>query len=342
MSQIEQTAARIRRELLARERVTQRELVRVYGEAIRRTRREIVELQDAIRVAQQHPQDLVVLSNREQRLEALLNATRLRLAEYVQTATPALTSLQRDHAGRAIDDTYTLTHQAMGPGPTVGIEFRPPHGSVTAHLIGNAGDGTPLGDLLHEIAGAQIKAARTELGVGIALGHHPSVIARAFSKTTGTTLQRSLLITRTEGLRVYRQTSLETFRANPVVQGWTWLCTFDQRVCPACVAMSGSDHTLDEPLNSHPGCRCTMVPKTLSWRELGFSGIPDTRPSIPAGSDVFARMPVTDQRRILGPGKHAAYVEGRIALPDLARPTRSDRWGPGIRTASLHEALAAA
>lgn len=342
MNPIEQTAARIRRELLARERVTQREMVRVYGEAIRRTRREIVELQDAIRQAQKHPADLTALRHREQRLEALLTATRQRLAEYVQTVTPALTNLQRDHAGRAIDDTYTLTQQAMGPGPQAGIEFRPPRGDVTARLIGNAADGTPLGDLLREVAGAQVKAARTELEVGIALGHHPSVIARAFAKATGTTLQRSLLIARTEGLGVYRQTSLETFRANPVVQGWTWLATVDRRVCPACVAMSGSVHTLDESLDSHPGCRCAMVPRTLSWQEMGFAGVPDSRPSIPAGADVFARLPVADQRHILGPGKHAAYAAGRIGLADMVRHTHSPRWGDGRRTASLHEALAVA
>jgi hypothetical protein len=106
-----------------------------------------------------------------------------------------------------------------------------------------------------------------------------------------------------------------------------------------CWAMSGTRFPTERTLDTHPGCRCALVPITRSWRDLGFD-IPDRRPPVLEGPAVFADLPASMQRQILGPAKHQAYTDGLITLHDLVLPTRSQRWGPGRRERSLRSALA--
>ena len=89
-------------------------------------------------------------------------------------------------------------------------------------------------------------------------------------------------------------------------------------------------------------CRCAMVPVSKPWADLGFEGVKETRVELEPGPDVFGRLPAAAQRRILGPGKHALYADGRISLPDVVVRTRHRRWGPGRREATIDEALSSA
>lgn len=340
---LEREAARVRRDALRRERDAQRTLIRLYAGLVGQLRDELRGLEADITAARATGRDPARLLARSARTRARLDGIRARLLEFTRYATPVLTSLQSGHAQAAVGDTLNLTLAALGPAPEgVHLEFRPPSALVAHRLIGNAADGTPLGDLLHQVAGDQSRKARDVLLRGVALGENPRTVARRFAATTGETLKRSLLIARTEGLRVHRQVTLDAYQANPAVTGWAWQCTFDTRTCPACWAMSGTTFPNTVSLNSHPGCRCVMVPRTVSWEELGFTGISDSRPEVRDGSDVFAELPPAEQRTILGPSKYDAYTQGRIGLRDLVVDTHHPRWGPGRRAASLSEALAAA
>src|SRR5690606_4098607 len=99
------------------------------------------------------------------------------------------------------------------------------------------------------------------------------------------------------------------------------------RTCPVCIAMHGTFHTLDETMDSHPACRCAMIPWTRSWEELGFPGIPDRRTRVEPGVEWFARQDAATQRRILGPAKYAAYQAGDLELMDLVGVKTHPRWG---------------
>jgi hypothetical protein len=119
------------------------------------------------------------------------------------------------------------------------------------------------------------------------------------------------------------------------VKGWIWIA--EVNACPVCSAEHGSEHGLDETLDSHPGCRCSMMPVTLSWADLGFPNVPETRPTIEPGADRFAKLPEADKLLILGRARLEAYNAGEITLADMVRDTRSARWGAGKRMASLDE-----
>lgn len=134
----------------------------------------------------------------------------------------------------------------------------------------------------------------------------------------------------------YREVSSETYRASKVVDGWTWHADLSGRTCPACLAMHGTRHSADEDMASHPNCRCTQLPQTKSWADLGFD-VPDGRQAIQTGAERLAQMSEADQLAILGRRRLDAYNAGEITLDDLVRKTHHREWGAGRRTATLAE-----
>jgi SPP1 gp7 family putative phage head morphogenesis protein len=46
-----------------------------------------------------------------------------------------------------------------------------------------------------------------------------------------------------------------------LVKKWEWLVTNDDKTCEDCLANSGKIFELDEPFDSHPNCRCTLIPR---------------------------------------------------------------------------------
>lgn len=99
-----------------------------------------------------------------------------------------------------------------------------------------------------------------------------------------------------------RKRKQEQFQADrDVLNGWRWSCAKQARTCPLCLARDGQLFSVDTPfVECHEGCRCCAIPETKSWEELGFEGIPDTRPKRETGEEWFHRQPESVQRQILG------------------------------------------
>jgi SPP1 gp7 family putative phage head morphogenesis protein len=236
------------------------------------------------------------------------------------------------HNGTA--DAHTLITTSMGPPPR-GV---PP---VRAAAIGTVQPdlGIVL-QLLDELGPEAAFRTRELLIGGLRQGWHPSRVAREVRAALGITYSRSLTIARTEMLRAYRNAALEQYRESPVVHGWVWLATLDATTCPVCIAMHGTEHDLNETLDTHPNCcRCAMVPQTVSWKDLGYRGVRETNWTPSSGSEWFARQPEPLQLAVLGRSKYTAYRNGEIGLEDLVARTRSARFGRGRRQRSLAEAL---
>jgi len=86
-----------------------------------------------------------------------------------------------------------------------------------------------------------------------------------------------------------------------------------------------------------PARTVTQCPQTPSWAQLGYSGVPDRRPRLSSGAELFEQLDHGDQLLILGRAKLDAFNTGAITLADVARETNSPRWGKGIRVATLEE-----
>jgi SPP1 gp7 family putative phage head morphogenesis protein len=281
----------------------------------------------------------LVTQHRYQQLLAELQEETL---AFIHRAIEAVTGMQATAVERAPRDAEDLTVKALGAGPEAAVaqvrqNFGRLPGRQLERLVGFAGDGRPLGNLLAELGPEQSQAAKDSLAYGVATGQSPRVIASDVATKTGMAKQRALTIARTEMLRPYREVTHERFKASPVVTGWTWLAVLDARTCPACAAMNGTEHSDDETLDTHPNCRCTAAPRTRSWADLGFAGIPDVRPPVLTPEQRFAALPEGDRLSILGARRLAAYESGEITLAEMVRKTESPRWGAGRRATTLTE-----
>jgi SPP1 gp7 family putative phage head morphogenesis protein len=197
--------------------------------------------------------------------------------------------------------------------------------AITAEL----GPGSPLVSILSEFPGDAEKDLRKMLVTGMAIGLGSDEMRRHLRTVMGRNLVRANTIIRTEIHRAHRESTRAAFKANSGhLNGWIWMADLSARTCAACWAMHGTKHSLDESMGTHPNCRCTMMPWTKSFAELGINVDPslETRVEVPTGSDVFSNLSLRDKIAILGPEGYDAYRQG-AQLTDFVRVTKSDDWG---------------
>lgn len=345
MTPFEQEVERQRQRLLRIERNGATDMLRTYRVIHGRLTGRLRQLTSRIDAARAAGEAVSVSwLHRQAHYQALIVQVEAETRGFAARAVRIIESGQSEALIYAPKDARDLAVRSLGTAPAeavaeVDTRWSKLPDDELRRLVGNASDGTPLGDLLADIAPRAVRDVSDVLAYGVAAGQNPRVIAREFQRVSGQTLTRSLRIARTETLGAYRQAHLDTYRLNQdVVRGWTWWATVDRRTCASCWAQHGTEHGLAEPLSSHPQCRCTMVPRTASWGELGFQ-VPDGRPVIASGEELFARLSPVDQLAVLGPAKLEAYQAGLIALGDLVEHTHHPRWGAGSREGSLARAL---
>lgn len=178
-------------------------------------------------------------------------------------------------------------------------------------------------------------AVRRELVRSLPAGEHPSVaarrmIARAEGGFNGG-LVRATRIARTELLDSHRAGALASRKANTdVLAGWIWHCELSNRTCPACIALDGSLHPADEAGPSdHVSGRCTALPQSKTWRELGID-LPEPKSILVPARDRFGDLSTGEQQTILGPGRYSAWKAGDYPVDSWAvkhtNPDWRDSW----------------
>lgn len=174
-------------------------------------------------------------------------------------------------------------------------------------------------------------AMRREIVRGLATGRGPrdtasAIVKRAEYRFNGG-LGRALTIARTETLDAHRVAAEQTQNENSdVLRGWMWLAATNARTCPACLGMNGTVHPLSEPGPlGHPNCRCTRVPLTKSWADLGID-LDEPEPAATGSQAWFDAQPEATQRKILGPARYAAYLRGDYPMSKWAARRRNDGW----------------
>lgn len=193
--------------------------------------------------------------------------------------------------------------------------------------------------LFDKLPKATGKACRELIVNGVGTGRSPLLVARDLARATDMPGWAAARISRTEMMTAYREGSLDSWRRSPVVQSWVWLTAGDNRVCPVCRAMEGTEHALSEPFATHPSCRCTPVPQTATWGDLmgsDFADIEESVDRIPLGDETFAKLSAEQQRIALGPGRYEVYSSG-TPLRDMVRVTDHPVWGPGRELIPLYE-----
>lgn len=264
---------------------------------------------------------------RSRRFQALMVQTRDELRRYERYMQPRIEAGQRTMITQAIQHSETAV-QAVAQQAQITVPWnRLPVRNVEG-MVGLAGDGSPLADVLADASTAGAEGMRQQLVRGIALGVNPNEVARrAIRLGLGTSFTRMAAIARTESLRVYRLTTLESYANSRVVTGYRRLSARDSRVCAACLFADGNEYPIDYGFDSHVCCRCTTVPI--------LRGIPPIQ--YETGQTWFARQPEGTQLEILGRGRFDLWRRGEASLDDMVSRDWSDTWGGSLRTTRVRD-----
>lgn len=320
---------KFRRRLLRGERQAASELVRAYGGIWGRLNREILDLVGEYNRSGGQASGTGWFA-RWERATALQRQAEEELGRLAGLLGRTVEEQGRAAAAQGAEDGVELMGEALGPAPAGAVLGfnRLPVGAIENLVGAGRAAGSPLRDLLEGLPEEGGKIVYEGLLTGLAMGQGARVVARNIRRGLGGQLGRALTIARTETIRAYREATHQTYLANQdIVKGWIWRSARNVRTCASCWAMDGTEHTLEERLDDHPNGRCFEVPKTKTWAELGFAGVPERVSKVGTGAEAFGRLPEADKLRVLGPAKYAALREGKIKLGDLVGLRVDPRWG---------------
>jgi SPP1 gp7 family putative phage head morphogenesis protein len=228
-----------------------------------------------------------------------------------------------EHAVEAIKAYFVTRGRVAGAFDILPI-------AAIQNMVGLAGDGSPLRQLLQDSWPSAVEGLTTKLINAIALGKNPNDTARAMRDGFGVGFHRAINIARTEQLRVYRTAAVEEYKTSQLVSGYKRLSARDTRVCVACLmADDGTVYDLDVVFEEHPQGRCTTVPVVIGLPVVTWQ----------TGQSWFLAQTPDAQRSMLGAGRFDAWQNGEFELADLVRRTENEIWGTSLRTATLKELI---
>jgi hypothetical protein len=118
-----------------------------------------------------------------------------------------------------------------------------------------------------------------------------------------------------------------------LVKGYRRVAVVDNKTCVGCLTLHGKMYDLADEFESHPRCRCILVPVTMSWMEYA-SVQGGAMPDYMSRDALIGIMPDAVLRDILGPGRYAMYEAG-LPLERMIYIERTQEYGPLIRITPL-------
>lgn len=207
------------------------------------------------------------------------------------------------------------------------------------NIIARYTDKNYLAGITRQFEQVSLNAVRNLLVDGVIRGRSTKDIKIDLIKQFNVVPQIAETIARTEVISAYRDGNLDRYRSSPVVKAWEWSATLDERTCPVCIFLDGQIFPLDVPFASHPNCRCSPLPVTFTFEELGLGNLNLVEPKDNVqklrGEDWFRSQPDSVQRKILGKGKHELYESGQITLGDLEERYTHPLYGPSRQERSI-------
>lgn len=267
---------------------------------------------------------------RAERVQRALRATELSLTVLAAGATAAATAAALNASDATVEQEPAIIASQLPPAAIAASTI------VIAGLVaesaietGRTGIRRRIVRQLSGLAAAGADTVRRMLLQPGPAGGTAAGLLAAVSGGFDTALGGAITATRTETVDAYRATARTVHLASSnILSGWSWHCRCDLQSCPACWAMDGTEYAADEPGPfGHVGCRCVRLPLVRVWRALGYSQHEPPSVIQPA-RDRFDALPIADQIKILGPGRHELLTSGRIDWADLATRRENPSWRP--------------
>ncbi|MBF0482602.1 MAG: hypothetical protein HQK81_10990 [Desulfovibrionaceae bacterium] len=214
--------------------------------------------------------------------------------------------------------------------------------------------GRNLAGWVDETFGYELKTRiQTEAAQGMILGEGYPAITRRLENGLNLARADAITLARTYVQNINVGTQEAVYKANAdIVKGMKWCAVLESGsmasgtgTCLRCAALDGEIYGVDEdhpPIPLHPRCRCSLLPVTKSFRDLGIplNEIEEaTRPythRTPENIDAGGRRTILEvgfhkgdyaswfseqdghfQKNVLGPGRFKLYDEGKVQFKDL-------------------------
>lgn len=265
---------------------------------------------------------------RQQRYIALSAQTRAEMRKYVAWADADIKREIEMYTRLGAEQAGQLTSLSLEQAG-LRVQFDRLSGGAMEMITGMVQDGAPLRELLANAWGDSMMGMTDALIKGTSLGWNPRKTARAMLDGSTDGLQRAMTIARTEQLRAFRMSNIQSLRASGMVKGYKRIAAKDDRTCLSCLASDGEFYDVAAEFADHPNGRCTLAPV------LDLPGIP--APQWQTGDQWFKTLSADKQEEMMGSKRYAAWQDGVFSFRDLAKTTHSDTWGDGLRVATLAE-----
>lgn len=263
------------------------------------------------------------------RYKSLVGQTKGEYSKYSRYADGAISGKQAEWGKLGLESAVQgINASYMQSGMVVASFDRLPVDAIE-RMIGMAGDGSPLKDLLAASYPDAVDGITNALINAVTMGKNPRDTARDIRDGYGVGLDRALNIARTEQLRAFRLAAMEQYRASGLVGGYKRLAAKQMNTCMACLLADGTMYDLETDFEEHPSGRCTLVPVVNGLPEVGW----------PTGMDWFTELSEEDQLAMMGSGAYDAWSEGLIDLVDLVTRQDNDTWGASLVVTPLSELL---
>jgi len=227
--------------------------------------------------------------------------------------------------------------RAIKTASPINLELRLPARPLLVELVENGPLGGKLLSEWSEQLGIRTRERIiTRLNQGLVRGDSVDEMIRAIRGTRAsrfsdgvlqTTRREAEALVRTAATDVTGGARMRTFRANQdILKGWKWVATLDTRTCAVCGSRDGKVYSVEDGFAApHMNCRCTPVPVTKSWKELGID-LADAPPGTRASMDGQVAADQTWSRWI----KRQSTARQNEALgPERARLLRAGKLDPG-------------
>lgn len=253
---------------------------------------------------------------RDERFQRLLWQARAEHAKFAEDFEERARLMQEYGLTQGLEDAAKVLKMALDEAQAA-LSFEMLNVEAIHAMIGLSADGTPLYTLLMRDYGAVVNGMLEALLKGMALGLNPQKVAEEMAKAFAISLQKALLIARTEMLRAYRLATQEQYKASDVVMQYKRLAVKDDRTCLGCLMKDGETFETADEFAEHPNGRCTLVPVVRGANAITWE----------TGKEWLMGLNDDRQRGILGDARYELWKSGAISLDDLATLKENETWG---------------
>ncbi len=265
-----------------------------------------------------------------ERYRLLLQQVKAEVEAFSRLAAGQISETQARLAAQAVIDGSEVIQTALreaGASTSLSAAFNILPTPAVQTMMGLAGDGSPLFELLKKSYGDATQGITNALVQGLAEGWGAEKLAKAMTEQMGGGFDRALRIARTESLRAYRESSRLSYAQSGVVKGYRRAAKHSPDVCSACILAEGTFYEIDAAFEEHPSGHCFLVPV--------IDGIPEA-PWL-HGEQWLLGQPPEVQKSILTPAYYQAWKNGDFELRDVVRRKTDATWGSYLHPAPLKE-----